>query len=59
MGFPAGQASITSLPTNFWSRFITAGAPPGQLPGLLGLAGLLAVGWAASAVLFRRQDISG
>src|SRR5439155_1524961 len=21
MGFPAGQASITSLPTNFWSRF--------------------------------------
>src|SRR5215468_4329172 len=59
MGFPAGQASITSLPTNFWSRFITAGATPGQLTGLLGLAGLLAACWAAAAVLFRRQDISG
>ena len=40
MGFPAGQASITSLPTNFWSRFISAGATPGQLPGLLGLGRL-------------------
>lgn len=59
MRFPAGQASITSLPTNFWSRFISAGATPGQLPGLLGLAGLLAVCWAAAAVLFRRQDIGG
>jgi ABC-type transport system involved in multi-copper enzyme maturation permease subunit len=59
MGFPAGQASITSLPTNFWSRFISAGASPGQLPGLLGLAALLAVCWAAAAALFRRQDISG
>ena len=59
MGFPAGQASITSLPTNFWSRFISAGATPGPLTGLLGLAGLLAVCWAAAALLFRRQDISG
>src|SRR5215470_4459413 len=59
MGFPAGQASITSLPTNFWSRFISAGATPGQLTGLLGLAGLLAVCCTAAAVLFRRQDISG
>ena len=59
MGFPAGQASITSLPTNFWSRFISAGATPGQLAGLLGLAGLLAVCWAAAVALFRRQDISG
>jgi len=59
MGFPAGQASITSLPTNFWSRFISAGAAPGQLAGLLGLAGLLAACWAAATVLFRRQDISG
>jgi ABC-type transport system involved in multi-copper enzyme maturation permease subunit len=59
MGFPAGQASITSLPTNFWSRFISAGAAPGPLPGLLGLAALLAVCWAAAAALFRRQDISG
>ena len=59
MGFPVGQASITSLPTNFWSRFISAGATPGQLAGLLGLAGLLAVCWVAAAALFRRQDISG
>jgi ABC-type transport system involved in multi-copper enzyme maturation permease subunit len=59
MGFPAGQASITSLPTNFWSRFISAGATPGQLAGLLGLAGLLAVCWVAAVALFRRQDISG
>jgi len=59
MGFPAGQASITSLPTNFWSRFISTGATPGQLAGLLGLAGLLAACWAAATVLFRRQDISG
>src|SRR2546427_5666126 len=59
MGFPAGQASITSLPTNFWSRFISAGATPGRLAGLLGLAGLLAVCWAAAVALFGRQDISG
>jgi hypothetical protein len=59
MGFPAGQASITSLPTNFWSRFISAGATPGQLAGLLGLAGLLAVCWAAAVAVFHRQDISG
>jgi ABC-type transport system involved in multi-copper enzyme maturation permease subunit len=59
MGFPAGQASITSLPTNFWSRFISAGATPGQMAGLLGLVGLLAVCWAAAVALFRRQDISG
>ncbi len=59
MGFPAGQASITSLPTNFWSRFISAGATPGQLAGLLGLAGLLAVCWVAAATAFRRQDIGG
>ena len=59
MGFPAGQASITSLPTNFWSRFISATAAHGELLGLLGLAGLLAACWAAATVLFRRQDISG
>jgi ABC-type transport system involved in multi-copper enzyme maturation permease subunit len=59
MGFPAGQASITSLPTNFWSRFISAGATPGQLAGLLGLTGLLTVCWATAVTLFRRQDISG
>jgi ABC-type transport system involved in multi-copper enzyme maturation permease subunit len=60
MGFPAGEASITSLPTNFWSRFISSGgAAPGHLPGLLGLLGLLAVCWALAAALFARTDISG
>jgi signal transduction histidine kinase len=37
MGFPAGQASITSLPTNFWSRFISAGAIAAVLVGAYGL----------------------
>jgi ABC-type transport system involved in multi-copper enzyme maturation permease subunit len=59
MGFPVGQASITSLPTNFWSRFISAGGAPGHLAGLAGLAGMLAVCLAAAAAAFRSQDISG
>lgn len=60
MGFPAGEASITSLPTNFWSRFVTAtGAAPGQLVGLLGLVSVLAACLLASAVLFRRTDVVG
>jgi hypothetical protein len=59
MGFPAGQASITSLPTNFWSRFISAGGAPGHVAGLVGVAGLLAVCLAAAAALFRGQDIGG
>jgi ABC-type transport system involved in multi-copper enzyme maturation permease subunit len=58
MGFPAGQASITSLPTNFWSRFI-GGNTGGHLPGLIGLAGVLAVCSALAAAVFRRADISG
>jgi hypothetical protein len=59
MGFPAGQASVTSLPTNFWSRFISAGGAPGHVAGLVGVAGLLAVCLAAAAVLLRGQDIGG
>jgi ABC-2 family transporter protein len=59
MGFPAGQASVTSLPTNFWSRFISAGGTPGHVAGLVGVAGLLAVCLAAAAALFRGQDIGG
>jgi ABC-type transport system involved in multi-copper enzyme maturation permease subunit len=59
MRFPAGQASITSLPTNFWSRFIGAGGAPGHVAGLVGVAGLLAVCLTAAAALFRGQDISG
>jgi ABC-type transport system involved in multi-copper enzyme maturation permease subunit len=58
MGFPVGQASITSLPTNFWSRFIGASGG-GHLPGLMGLIGVLAVCSALAAALFRRMDISG
>jgi hypothetical protein len=59
MGFPAGQASVTSLPTNFWSRFISAGGAPGHVAGLVGVAGLLAVCLAAATALFRGQDIGG
>jgi hypothetical protein len=44
---------------DFWSRFIGAGASLGQLPGLLGLAALLAVCCTGAAALFGRQDISG
>jgi hypothetical protein len=60
MGFPAGLGSVTALPTNFWSRFIsTGGAPPGHLYGLTGLCGLVLAGLAVSWWLFRRADISG
>jgi ABC-type transport system involved in multi-copper enzyme maturation permease subunit len=60
MGFPVGQASITSLPTNFWSRFITSGgAAPSHLLGLAGLAGLITAGMVAAEWAFRRADISG
>jgi hypothetical protein len=60
MGFPVGQASITSLPTNFWSRFITpSGGAPSHLLGLTGLAGLCIVGVAVAERAFRRADISG
>jgi hypothetical protein len=60
MGFPVGQASITSLPTNFWSRFISAGgAAPSHLLGLAGLTGLSIAGIAVAGRVFRRADISG
>jgi ABC-type transport system involved in multi-copper enzyme maturation permease subunit len=59
MGFPAGQASITALPTNFWSRFISATGQPGQLAGLAGLAGLLAACALTALVVFGRSDVSG
>jgi ABC-2 family transporter protein len=59
MGFPAGQASVTTLPTNFWSRFISATGQPGHLAGLLGLAGLLAACGLAAVTVFGRSDISG
>ena len=60
MGFPAGLASITALPTNFWSRFIGAGgAPPTHLYGLTGLAALIIAGFAVAEGIFRRADIGG
>ena len=60
MGFPAGLASITALPTNFWSRFIGAGgAPPAHLYGLTGLAALIIAGFAVAEGIFRRADIGG
>jgi hypothetical protein len=60
MGFPAGLASVTALPTNFWSRFIGAGgAPPTHLYGLTGLAALIIAGLAAAERIFRRADIGG
>jgi ABC-type transport system involved in multi-copper enzyme maturation permease subunit len=59
MGFPAGLGSVTALPTNFWSRFIGTGTPPGQVAGFAGLAGLMLVCLAVAGQIFRRADISG
>jgi ABC-type transport system involved in multi-copper enzyme maturation permease subunit len=60
MGFPAGLASITSLPTNFWSRFINGGgSPPSHLLGLAGLAALLVACTGVAARIFSRADVSG
>lgn len=60
MRFPVGLASVTSLPTNFWSRFINAsGAAPGPLFGLAGLLVLLAVCLAVTVRVFSRADVTG
>jgi ABC-type transport system involved in multi-copper enzyme maturation permease subunit len=60
MRFPAGFASVTFLPTNFWSRFISAsGTAPGPLFGLAGLLGLLAVCLAVTGWVFSRADVTG
>ena len=59
MGFPAGQASVTTLPSNFWSRFISATGQPSHLAGLAGLATLLAACVLAAMVVFGRSDVSG
>jgi ABC-type transport system involved in multi-copper enzyme maturation permease subunit len=60
MGFPAGLASVTALPTNFWSRFINAGgSPPSHLLGLAGLAALLVACSGMAAGVFSRADVSG
>lgn len=60
MRFPAGLGSVTFLPTNFWSRFISSsGATPGQLAGLAGLLCLLAACLAVTVRVFSRADVSG
>jgi hypothetical protein len=59
MGFPAGQASITALPTNFWSRFIGTGGAPGPWSGLAGLVGLLLAAMLLAGRMFGRADVSG
>jgi hypothetical protein len=60
MRFPAGFASVTFLPDNFWSRFISAsGTAPGPLAGLAGLLGLLAVCLAVTVRVFSRTDVTG
>jgi hypothetical protein len=59
MGFPAGLGSITALPANFWSRFLGTGAPPGELAGFAGVAGLVVAGLAVAVRIFHRADISG
>jgi hypothetical protein len=60
MGFPAGLASVTALPTNFWSRFINAsGSPPSHLLGLTGLCALLLTCGVVAARVFQHSDISG
>lgn len=59
MGFAVGVRSITSLPNNFWSRFIDAGqSPPGHVLGFTGLVATLAVCAAVAVTLFRRTDVS-
>jgi hypothetical protein len=59
MGFPAGPGSVTALPASFWSRFLGTGAPPGQLAGFAGLAGLVVAGLAVAERIFRRADVTG
>ena len=60
MGFAAGQASISSLPDNFWSRFLdSGGAPPGHLTGLAGVTGLFLTCLPAAMLVFRRLDVTG
>jgi hypothetical protein len=59
MGFPVGLRSITALPNNFWSRFITAGgSPPSHLLGLTGLTALLVATTAVALRIFTRSDIA-
>ncbi|MEV5754203.1 hypothetical protein AB0L00_40855 [Actinoallomurus sp. NPDC052308] len=58
MGFAAGLGSVTTLPDNFWSRFIPATGAPGPSAGLTGLVATFLVGALAAVALFRRSDVS-
>lgn len=60
MGFAAGQGSLSSLPDNFWSRFIdTGGTPPGHSLGLAGVTGVILACSLAAMEVFRRLDVTG
>ena len=59
MGFGAGLRSVTTLPDNFWSRFINADrSPPGHLLGGAGLTATMLVCVAVAVLLFRRADVA-
>ncbi|GAA2002744.1 ABC transporter permease subunit [Catenulispora subtropica] len=57
MGFPPGTRSVSTLPTNFWSRFTGSGAPPAALLGLVGVVGSIVLLAGVSWRLFRRTDV--
>ena len=60
MGFAAGTRSISTLPNNFWSRFIdSSGAAPGHAAGGFALVVLVGVCVATAALIFRRTDVVG
>jgi ABC-type transport system involved in multi-copper enzyme maturation permease subunit len=60
MGFAVGERSVTALPNNFWSRFISAGgSPPSHLLGLTGLLAVLLACALAALPAFRRSDVTG
>ncbi|WP_322899687.1 hypothetical protein [Actinacidiphila rubida] len=59
MGFASGQGSISSLPDNFWSRFIGPdGAGPGHGLGLLGVSAVILACVTAATQVFRRMDVT-
>jgi hypothetical protein len=58
MGFATGLGSVTPLPSNFWSRFITTGSPPGHVLGFTGLVTTIAGCTLVALALFRRVDVS-
>ena len=60
MGFSAGHGSITTLPNNFWSRFVNSnGSSPSHALGLAGLAAMLCGCALVTWRTFSNADISG